>query len=380
MATGDEISALDLLHEVESGREIHILDVRAPQRLSSGRVDIVDPAHFHNIRGSEVLAMADPAAAGLDAKSPLVTVCGHGVDSRKVAAFLNGRGFSARSLSGGMTAWMMAVAPRDLKTPADLDRLVQFDRFGKGALGYLLVSGDEALAIDVPRDFGPWIEAATASGARIVGVADTHAHADYISGGPVLAREMRVPYHLHRSDAVSPYDGAAARLDFEPLSDGKRLVVGRAAIEVLHTPGHTEGSVCFVAGGAVLTGDFLFVRSVGRPDLGGKTDEWAPVLWRSLQRALRRWPAEMEICPAHYSSEAERRPDRTVGGRLEEIRKINEPLKLRTEGEFLGWIRARAGSFPEGYRRIKTVNLGLEQVDRAQADELEAGRNECALG
>lgn len=375
-----EITPEALYDALEANEPLWILDVRAPERLLSARIDLAPPERFRNVRGSEVTSMADPAAAGLDPSVSWVVVCGHGNDSRRIASHLAARGYRARSLRGGIVGWMLAVKPRELRPPPALDRVVQFDRFGKGALGYLLVSGDEALVIDAPREWGAYVAAAESSRARIVGVADTHCHADYISGGPILARELKVPYHLHPADAVSPYDGRPGRIAYQPLADGRRLRVGRAEIEALHTPGHTEGSVTFTAGAAAFTGDFLFVSNVGRPDLGGKTEEWSRVLWRSLERVRRRWPGEMEVYPAHYGSDAERRPDRTVGGRFEEMLRRNEPLSLRSEEPFLAWVRRKAGRFPDAYRSIKAVNLGLEAVDRTGAETLEAGRNECALG
>ncbi len=379
-ADGVEISPGEFVAAVEDGDDIHILDVRAPHRLAGGRIDIVPDERFHNIKGSEIMALEDPAASGLDPLKPLTVVCGVGSDSRKVAERLNGHGFSARSLQGGMTAWMLAVIAREQAAPAPLTRFVQFDRIGKGALGYLLVSGDEAMVVDPPRDPSAFVAAAREAGARIVAVADTHAHADYISGGPALASAMGVLYYLHPADAVYPYDGTPGKISFEPVRDGKRIRFGKAELEVAHTPGHTEGSVTYRLGNELaLTGDFLFVGSVGRPDLGGKTEEWSGVLWGSIERARRAWPGEMTICPAHYASDAERRPDRSVGARFSQILARNGPVGLPGEPEFRAWVRSRAGSFPEAYRRIKAINLGLEQASPAESDELEGGRNECAL-
>ncbi|MGH7163320.1 MAG: MBL fold metallo-hydrolase [Planctomycetota bacterium] len=381
MATVPEIAPEELLRAVEAGEGVHVLDVRAPHRLASGRIDLVPPHRFHNVKGSELLAMADPSAAGLARGDPLAVVCGMGADSRRVAEHLNAHGFSAKSLRGGMAAWMKALAAREAPCPAGLDAFVQFDRVGKGSLGYLLASGGEALVVDPPRAFEPYLEKARSLGARVVGVADTHAHADYISGGPALARLLGVPYRLHPADAVSPYDGARAKIAFSPLGDGERIRVGRAEATVAHTPGHTEGSVTLLLGGdAALTGDFLFVRSIGRPDLGGKAAEWSRALWRSVERARRGWPRDLRVYPAHYSCETERGPARIVGAPLSDLLARNEPLGLRDEEDFVAWVTNRAGAIPDLYRRIKEVNLGLLEADDDAADALEFGRNECALG
>jgi glyoxylase-like metal-dependent hydrolase (beta-lactamase superfamily II) len=368
-----EITPEKLVEAVEGGEEIHILDVRAPQRLVAGRIDIVPEERFHNVRGSELLAREDP---GIPPGAHVAVVCGLGNDSRRVAQHLLGRGYRAESVAGGMAAWMRTVIPRALEAPPQLDRLVQLDRIGKGALGYVLVSEGEAFVVDPPLNVAEYV--AAAGGARIVGVADTHAHADYISGGEALARAYDVPYHLHPADAIYPYDGTPGTLRFRPVAGGERLRVGRAELLVVHTPGHTEGSVTFRCGDAfALTGDFLFVSSVGRPDLGGKTEQWAKVLFESLRAAKRDWPVTMRIHPAHYGSEAERASDRTVGAAFGDLR--NEPLWIDDPARFAHWIRSRAGAFPDSYRRIKAINIGLESVENAVADELEAGRNECAL-
>lgn len=374
-----EITPEDLAAAVERGEAFHVLDVRAPHRLEAGRIDVVPPDRFHNVKGSALLALADAREAGLDPAWPIAVVCGHGNDSRRIAEHLNGRGFRAASVRGGIAAWMEAVLPRELEPPPELDRLVQFDRVGKGALGYLLASGGEAVIVDPPRRTERYL--AEAAGARIVAVADTHAHADYLSGGPALAEALGVPYHLHPADAVYPYDGRTGPVRFDAVREGSRIRFGRTALDVLHTPGHTEGSVSYRLGHRlVLTGDFVFVGSVGRPDLGGKTEEWTRVLWRSLERARREWPHETRILPAHYASDRERNGDRSVGAPFGELLARNAPLATAAEEEFAVWIASRAGSFPAAYRRIKAVNVGLEAVDDATASELEAGRNQCALG
>lgn len=376
-----EISPDALARRLEAGEPVHVLDIRAPERLGAGTVDLVPGERFHNVRGSVVRAATDPAAIGLPTDAPIAVVCGHGNSSREVAAHLVGHGLDARSMTGGVAAWMEVVVPRPLPTPPGVDHLVQLDRVGKGALGYAILAGGEALLVDPPRNVDPALAVVREAGARVIGVVDTHAHADYVSGGPGLARTIGVPYHLHPADLEYPYDGRTGTVEITPLADGDVLRVGEVPVTVVHTPGHTEGSVCLRLGDhAVLTGDLLFVASVGRPDLGGKTDAWAPVLWRSLERVRAAWPDPIEILPAHYASEEERARDRTVRACLGDLPARNEPFAIADGDAFVAWIRSRAGSFPEAYRRIKAVNLGLEDPSPDELTELEAGRNQCALG
>ena len=108
-----EIEPFELASRLEAGDPIRVLDVRAPLRLAAGRVDPGPADRFHNIRGSEFVRLADPASAiGLDPADPVAVVCGNGNDSRVIAALLEGRGYEAWSLRGGVTAWMRMVIPR----------------------------------------------------------------------------------------------------------------------------------------------------------------------------------------------------------------------------------------------------------------------------
>lgn len=374
-----EIAPADLVRRIESREEIHILDVRAPFRLANGTIDIVPSERFHNIRGSEVLALDDPERAGLPRNAPVAVVCGHGTDSRKIASHLNTLGFDSASLAGGMVAWMASASPRELDPPPGLDRMVQFDRTGKGSLSYVLISDEEALIVDPPRETASLVE--VCGEAKIVGIAETHVHADYISGGPSLARELGVPYYLHPKDAVYPYDGTPSRIGFEKAEAGRAIRVGRASVVVEHTPGHTEGSVCYRIGEhAVLTGDFVFIESVGRPDLAGKTVAWTEALWQSLERARSDWPSGILIYPAHYASASERNADYSVGKPFGDLCPSNHPLTLADRQRFTEWVMGKTGNFPDEYRRIKGINVGLENPSAVEMDELEAGRNQCALG
>jgi glyoxylase-like metal-dependent hydrolase (beta-lactamase superfamily II) len=376
-----EVSSQELASALELGEPLQILDVRAPGPVAAGRIDLVPAGRFHNIPGARVMALATLDGTGIDPDVAVVVVCGHGVDSVALVPHLAHLGCRASSLRGGMAAWMALVVARDLEPPRSADRFVQLDRVGKGALGYILASRGEALVVDPPRDAAACLRAVDEARAEVVAIADTHCHADYLSGAPALARTLGVPYYLHPSDAVHAYDGTPGRLDFTPLEDGATLRIGRSKVTAVHTPGHTEGSLCYLIDGeAALTGDFVFVSSAGRPDLAGKTREWTAALWDSLEAARRRWPRTLMIYPAHYGSESERRADHAIGAPFGQLLRENEALRI-TDGEaFARWVSSHTNVFPEAYRIIKAVNVGLHSVDDREAEELEAGRNECALG
>lgn len=375
-----EVSPLQLAVALEAGDDVQVLDVRLPEKVAAARIDLVPASRFHNIPVSDILQRTSLDGTGIDRDALTVVLCTQGNTSVLVADHLVRLGYRAASLRGGLGALMSLVRAREVTPPPSLDRFVQFDRVAKGALGYLLVSGEQALAVDPPRDFVPLVDAARAANAQIVAVADTHMHADYVSGARMLSRMLGVPYYLHPRDAVSPYDGSRGLIDLHPIDDGDAIHIGRCAVRVVHTPGHTEGSVCYIIDNmAALTGDFLFPTSVGRPDLGGKAADWTELLWRSLQAARHTWPDDLVIYPAHYSSSRERRADGIVAARFADALKATEELSLSDPAAFRNAVLTRIGTFPESYRTIKALNLGLIVMDEERAEELEVGRSECAI-
>jgi len=374
-----QLAPEDLARRLDAGEPVQVLDVRAPERLNTGRVTLGEKLAFKNLTGSTLYAMPTLDGLGLDTGAPIAVICGHGNSSQRATRFLMEHGVAAFSVTGGMAAWEQVLIPRPLPAPSGMSHLIQVDRVGKGALSYVLGSDGEAVVIDAARHLEPYEAIFRESKLTPRAVIDTHAHADYVSGARAAAKRWGVPYFLHTEDTRSPYDGTPGRLDVRPLGDGDVIAFGKTNLRVEHTPGHTLGSVTLVAaGGPAFTGDFIFVRSVGRPDLGGRVAEWGPILWQSLERS-RTWPADRLIVPGHYASENERAADRSVSASLESVRRENPALTLRTEREFLEWV-SRTPSPPDTYRTIKLANLGLLELSDADIDILEAGANQCAAG
>lgn len=165
----------------------------------------------------------------------------------------------------------------------------------------------KAVAVDVVAGDEEWfLQQAQRAGVRITHVIDTHVHADHYSGGPALARFAGAAYCLHESDM-----GKVA-FEFTPLADGQRLEAGNVRVDVIHTPGHTEDSICLAVSDLrrgdepwfLLTGDTLFVGAVGRPDLAGREQEMAGRLYDSLHARLLGMPGELEIYPGHQAGSA----------------------------------------------------------------------------
>jgi glyoxylase-like metal-dependent hydrolase (beta-lactamase superfamily II) len=213
-------------------------------------------------------------------------------------------------------------------------------------------------------------------------VLDTHLHADHLSGGPALGLRDRIPYHLHPYDAIHPIDLLPARMAYRPLEAEQTLRIGQAEIRVLHFPGHTLGMVAFLIDGRyLLSGDSLFLESIARPDLGGRAEAWAPLLYESLMR-MAQLPAETLVLPAHFSDITTANDKGVFQATLGDLKHHNPGLLRLAEGEqaFCDYILASLPEFPPAYVEIKRANAGLVSPDARKAQELELGKNICAVG
>jgi len=310
----------------------------------------------------------------------VLAVCAKGGTSDLVALELRRMGFDAVNLAGGMEAWARYYRARTVVEGADL-AIEQVGRPARGCLSYVVVSGGSAVVIDPLRHVDPYLEVVHRRGARITAVVDTHAHADHVSGGPRLARETGARYWLHPFDAVHPFDLLPARLAFEYLCDGQRLTVGDAALRVVHVPGHTLGNTALVLEGRyLLSGDTIFLRSVARPDLGGRSDAWAPLHADSLRRLLE-LPDATLVLPGHASSAAEADDSGVFAAPLGRLRRENPELRRVAEDRdaFVQHLLRHPLQVPPQYVQIKRVNAGLAEAGEEQSFELEIGKNVCGL-
>jgi len=196
--------------------------------------------------------------------------------------------------------------------------------------GFLLACQEtrEAIAVDPRRDTAAWLDCARAENLKITAVTETHIHADYLSGARELANQTGAKLYLSAEGGPDWLYG----YPHEPLKNGDVITAGTVRLDVLHTPGHTPEHLSFLVSGAgdaagphLLTGDFVFVGDVGRPDLldeaAGGTDTRFPAartLFRSLKDVFVQLPDETRVWPGHGAGSACGRnlgsePSTTVG-------------------------------------------------------------------
>jgi hydroxyacylglutathione hydrolase len=230
----------------------------------------------------------------------------------------------------------------------------------------------EALIIDPGRDIEPYLQEAEANDMRLVSVAETHIHADFVSGARELAERTGAKLYLSdEGDENWKYqflDG----YDHQLLREGDSFMVGKVKLAVMHTPGHTPEHISFIltdlGGGAdrpmgIFTGDFVFVGSVGRPDLLEKAAKimdtavaGARQQFQSLQR-FKQLPDYLQVWPAHGAGSACGKglgaiPSSTVG--YEKL--FNPALTYTGEAEFIEYLLADQPEPPHYFAVMKRVN------------------------
>lgn len=354
---------------LEEGRPVSIVDVR-PQ---AERQEWAIPGSVH-IDAYAALQARDPAALAaleLPADRPVVTVCAAGRTSQLAAEQLSASGLEVFSLEGGMKAWSLAWNAAEVPLAASPFQVIQLRRTGKGCLSYLIGAEGEAIVIDASLDPQVYRELAANHGWQITRVLDTHIHADHLSRSRQLAELSEARLFLPAQDR--------ARFPFAALRDGETLTVAGRPLAVLHTPGHTTESVCYLLDRSLLfTGDTLFLSSVGRPDLAASPAEArlrAAALYQSVHRLLA-FPAETLILPGHTAAPV---PFDGVPlmAQLSSVEAHIELLRVSQE-KFIQNILSNLPATPANYQRIVALNEQGIQPDEP-ATELEAGANRCAI-
>jgi glyoxylase-like metal-dependent hydrolase (beta-lactamase superfamily II)/rhodanese-related sulfurtransferase len=372
----DEITPDELYQDIRRGSRPFILDVRNEEEFANWAIDGLPPSSMLNIPYFVFLEDETECLKRLPRGRDVTVVCAKGGSSAFVASILGQHGIRARNLQGGMIAWGdLHVTTCVASPPESAVTLFQINRVGKRCLSYVIVSDHDALVIDPARYIDWYTSLARAQQAQITRVIDTHLHADHLSGGPGLTRALGIPYHIRLDDAEG------AQFPYHSVDDGARLPLGSSVVEIiaLHTPGHTPGSTSLLVNDRyLLTGDTLFVSSIGRPDLGDKAEEWAQHLYRTLFERIAGLPDDVLILPAHYSDITEMRWDGIIATTLGEARQKNAVFERRTEAQFLAYVLGRLPAQPSIYQEIRRANLGRIVLDAERATEAELGPNQCA--
>ena len=145
-------------------------------------------------------------------------------------------------------------------------------------------------------------------------------------------------------------------------------------------PGHTPGSTSYLIDEKYLiSGDTVFILSIGRPDLGGKAEEWSKLLYNTLKTKIASLDDEVVILPGYYMDWSEANPNQIFSDTLGSIKAKNADIYgISSEDAFIGFIEDHMRIQPEVYAEIRKVNAGLLDVDAEQQEIMDLGKNECA--
>jgi len=268
----------------------------------------------------------------------------------------------------------------------DIER---FEIPGLAQYAYIISSEGKAAIIDPIRDTDPYIRYLEHKDLKLVAILETHIHADFAAGSKALAEATGAELALSAYDEGEHYGYA---IPHRSLRNGESVVVGKVRLEALHTPGHTPEHLSFVLFDnkrsntepvALFSGDFLFVGSVGRPDLLGEEAKLglAHELYQSLHRRLDGVPDSVQVYPGHGAGSLcgagmSERAESTLGYE----RRMN-PLFELDEQAFVAEILRSVPPMPSYYPRMKELNAhgavaveplpGAKSLSPRQVEELQ---------
>ncbi|SEW13161.1 Glyoxylase, beta-lactamase superfamily II [Chitinophaga sp. YR573] len=245
---------------------------------------------------------------------------------------------------------------------------------------YFIESEGQAIVIDPLRDIEAYLDLAKERNATIKYIFETHFHADFVSGHLDLAAATKAPI-VFGPEAVTSFPIYLAK-------DGEKFTIGKLTLEVLHTPGHTMESTCYLlydengVPASLFTGDTLFVGDVGRPDLfsGNHTkEELAGLLFESLNTKIKTLPDNVTVYPAHGpGSSCGKNLGPNTSSTLAEEKSTNYALLATDKAQFISEVTDGLSTPPsyfpinakinkEGYDTLKAVmeksNVALSVAD-----------------
>ncbi|MFF2876066.1 MBL fold metallo-hydrolase [Gottfriedia sp. NPDC057991] len=373
--TVNPMTAKEVTKKVFNKEELFILDVRNETdfhdwKIEGENFDYLNVPYFDLLDGVEEILNKIPS------NKDVLVVCAKEGSSIMVADMLSDTGLTVSYLKGGMKEWSEYLEPVKIGNLNDGGEIYQFVRIGKGCLSYMVISNGEAAIIDSTRMADVYLNFAENKGVKITHVFDTHLHADHISGGRVISEKTNATYWL------PPKDATEVTFEYSPLEGGNNVMIGNTSINIhaIYSPGHTIGSTSFVVDEKfLLSGDILFIDSIGRPDLAGMAEDWVGDLRESLYTRYRELSEELIVLPAHFMIIDELNDDGSVSEKLGTLFAKNHGLNIEDENEFRKIVTENLPPQPNAYQEIRETNMGKITPDVEKQREMEIGPNRCAV-
>ncbi|MDQ6598265.1 MBL fold metallo-hydrolase [Bacillus salipaludis] len=369
------MTSKEVTKKVFNKEELFILDVRNESDFNDWKIE-GENFEYLNVPYFELLDGVEEIIEKIPTDKQVLVVCAKEGSSVMVAEMLSEAGLTVSYLKDGMKAWSEHLEPVKVGDLNDGGEIYQFVRIGKGCLSYMVVSNGEAALIDATRMTEIYLDFAASIGAKITHIFDTHLHADHISGGRLIAEKTGATYWL------PPKDATEVTFEYQPLEDGNDVKIGNTLINIhaLYSPGHTIGSTSFVVDEKfLLSGDILFIDSIGRPDLAGMAEDWVGDLRETLYKRYRELSEELIVLPAHFMIIDELNDDGSVAEKLGTLFAENHGLNIDDENAFRKLVTENLPPQPNAYQEIRQTNMGKINPDIDQQREMEIGPNRCAV-
>ena len=353
-----------------------LLDVRNDVEFGRFKVEGPHPFEMMNLPYMEFVEHEEQSVAQVPKGKKLRIVCAKEGSAKYVGEILENNGFDDIGyLTKGIKSWGNMLSPIKVSDANDYE-LYQFRRPGKASCSYGLVYGKEMMVFDPAKNIDAYQTFADAKGCKIVKTFETHRQADYISGSWSLNKATG-------AEIMAPEpDFAVAKFAYTPAKDGTVYAFNGSGpeVKVVHTPGHTPGSTCYLIDDKYLvSGDTVFIYSMGRPDLGGMVEEWSKMLFETMTEIIIPMDESILAMPGHYMDWKEANQDFIFTAPLGEIKKINADIYgIDDENQFTDFIKSNMRKQPDEYAKIREINAGLVEVDEEQQDIMDLGKNECA--
>ncbi|KYD02003.1 hypothetical protein B4144_2486 [Bacillus atrophaeus] len=373
--TVQALTAKEVTQKIFNKEPLFILDVRNENDFSDWKIE----GHYFdhlNVPYFDLLDGVEDILEKIPSDKEVLVVCAKEGSSVMVSEMLSEAGLSVSYLKGGMKAWSEHLEPVKVGDLKDGGEMYQFVRIGKGCLSYMVISNGEAAMIDATRMVDVFIDFAKEKGATITHIFDTHLHADHISGGRVIAEKTKATYWL------PPKDAEEVVFDYQPLEEGNDIIIGNTKIKIqpIYSPGHTIGSTSFIVDDQyLLSGDILFIDSIGRPDLAGMAEDWVGDLRKTLYSRYKALSKDLIVLPAHFMIIDELNEDGSVGKKLSTLFSKNHGLNIADETEFRHLVTDQLPPQPNAYQEIRETNMGKISPDEEKQREMEIGPNRCAI-
>jgi len=371
--------AEDLFEWVTSeGQDFTLLDVRNNEEFGRFKVEGPYLSKMINIPYMEFIEREDESVAQVQVpkEESIRIVCAKEGSAKYVAEILVKNGWQdVRYLEEGIKSWGNMLAPKRVASQSGY-KLYQFIRPGKASCSYGLVHEDEMAVFDPSRNVQFYQNFAKEQGARIIKTFETHLQADYISGSQQIFSDTGAQIVGHEKDFK------AATFEYKSPNDQEvfKFSKGGPEIQAIHMPGHTPGSTSYLIDNKyMVSGDTVFILSIGRPDLGGMAEDWSKLLFNTLKTKIAGLDDDLVILPGHYIEWSEANPQQIFVDTLGSIRNINADIYgIAEEDEFVRFIKDNMRKQPDEYAEIRKVNAGLLEVDDEDQEIMDLGKNECA--